>query len=73
MAPKKAPPPLPPDALDEYETNWVELTWGRLFPHTLLRNEEEVRRWVADERRRWAAAEKLRRRIRELPAAAKAA
>ena len=74
MAPKEAPPVLhisPEEAaLLGVGPAW---NWGILFRRTLLRREAEVDRWVADERRRSVAAERERRRIRELPAAAKAA
>ena len=69
-APKKAPPPLPPALLELRRL--ARINWGILFQAAVERHEEEVRR-VA---RHWAPdteLNRIRRWIRELPVAAKAA
>ena len=67
-APKRPPPPLPPEAI-AHRIRWARITWGNLVLASVQRHAEEVRRWA----HRWALDEAIRRRIRELPVAAQAA
>ena len=68
-------PELPPISIEEAALLGVgpAWDWGRFFRHTLLRHEDRVRLGSAEVKRPWVAAERLRRRIRRLPAAAQAA